>query len=187
MAMISQRSKLVLKDLGNPDEIKSHPETVRRLVLGTLIGKADGFVQRANPKDGEIMEGLSGMFRSIPAKPDADQLESGVLFIPDAFHNLIASTLRKQQTDDPNATVDFAFEVASIRATNAQGRSWDFKPLIEQKADNPLDRLVSAIGGVKEVDGRRVLMIAAPVKEPETETSAAETVTHAAPAKTKAK
>ena len=162
MALISQRGKLVLKDLGNPDAIKSQPDTVRRLVLGTLIGIADGFQERTNPKDGEVMEGLIGQFRSIPADPEADQLESGVLFIPDAFHNLIAATLRKAKETDANAKVNFAFEVASIRATNPQGRSWDFKPLIENETENPLDAFIGVIGRPQIKDGRRVLAIAAP-------------------------
>jgi hypothetical protein len=164
--MISQRTKLVLKDLGNPDEIKSQPDTVRRMVLGTLVGRAGGFIERTNPKDGEVMEGLTGEFRSIPANPEADQLESGVLFIPDAFHNLIASKLREAKKADANAVINFAFEVASVRATNPQGRSWDFKPMIDAGEENPLDKLVSALGTLQiGKDGRRVLALAAPASD----------------------
>jgi hypothetical protein len=162
MALRSQRSKLVLKDLGNPDEIKSQNDTVKRLVLGTLVGIADGFIERTNPKDGEIMEGLIGQFRSIPAKADAEELESGILFIPDAFHNLIAATLRTEKSKDPAAKVNFAFEVAAVRANNPQGRSWDFKPLMESETENPLDAFVGSVGKLQIKDGRRVLMIAAP-------------------------
>lgn len=166
MALRSQRSKLVLKDLGNPDEIKSQPENVRRMVLGTLIGIADGFIERTNPKDGEIMEGLIGQFRSIPALETAEELESGILFIPDAFHNLIAATLRQEKAKDPAAKVNFAFEVAAVRANNPQGRSWDFKPLMESESENPLDAFVGAVGKLQIKDGKRVLMIAPPEKAP---------------------
>jgi hypothetical protein len=169
MALRSQRSKLVLKDLGNPDEIKSMSDTVRRLVLGTLIGIADGFIERTNPKDGEIMEGLTGQFRSIPAKEDAEELESGILFIPDAFHNLIAGTLRTEKAKDANAKVNFAFEIAAVRAVNPQGRSWDFKPLIESETENPLDAFMGNVGKLAIKDGKRVLMIAGPNAPKETE------------------
>ena len=162
MATRSQRSKLVLKDLGNPDLIKTQPESVKRLVLGTLIGIADGFIERTNPKDGEIMEGLSGQFRSVPADEKDDELESGVLFIPDAFHNLIAATLRDMKKNDPNAKVNFAFEVAAIRASNPQGRSWDFKPVIESQSENPLDAFIGSIGKLQIKDGRKILAIAGP-------------------------
>lgn len=164
MALISQRTKLVLKDLGNPDAIKSQKDDVKRLVLGTLVGRASGFIERTNPKDGEVMEGLTGEFRSIPADAEADQLESGVLFIPDAFHNLIAARLKKAKEADANAVINFAFEVASVRATNPQGRSWDFKPMIDPGEENPMDKLVSSLGALQIKDGRRVLALAAPEK-----------------------
>jgi hypothetical protein len=170
MALRSQRSKLVLKDLGNPDEIKSQPDTIRRLVLGTLVGIADGFIERTNPKDGEIMEGLIGQFRSIPAKEDGEELESGILFIPDAFHNLIAATLRGEKNKDPAAKVNFAFEVAAVRANNPQGRSWDFKPLIESETENPLDAFVGGIGKLAIKDGRRQLLIEGPKTQASAET-----------------
>ena len=160
MAKNNIRSKLVLKDLGNPDMIKSEPANVNRLVLGTLVGEATGFLERTNPKDGTVMEGLIGSFRSIPAQVDGDIIESGVLYIPDAFHNLIAGALRDQLKKDSASKVGFAFEVASIRANNPQGRSWDFRPLIDNAAYNPVDALISDIGEVKVIDGKRVLHIA---------------------------
>ena len=143
MTQRSIRGKLVLKDLGNPDAIKAMASDIKRLVLGQLIGMASGFVERTDPKTGEQFEGLSGLFRSVPADKSEDELESGVLFIPDAFHNVIASKLREVLKADPSASVNFAFEVASIRASNPQGRSWDFKPLWDE-AENPIDRLIKA-------------------------------------------
>ena len=163
MALRSQRAKLVLKDLGNPDIIKTQPETVKRYVHGTLVVMADGFLERTDPKSGQVYEGLTGMFRSIPADEKEEELESGVLFIPDAFHNLIAGTLREQQKIDPNAKVNTVFEIASVRASNPQGRSWDFKPLIENQAANPVDNLLAQVGmQQKLIDGKRTLALPAP-------------------------
>jgi hypothetical protein len=160
----SQRTKLVLKDLGEPSLIKAEAESVRTLLLGTIIGTATGFVERKSADGEEKFEGLAGQFRSIPADPKRDELESGVLFIPDAFHKMIAVALRDQLKADPNATISFGFEVSSIRANNPAGYSWDFKPMIEAKAENPLDALLGELGGVKEVNGKRVLQIAGPAK-----------------------
>jgi hypothetical protein len=160
----SQRTKLVLKDLGEPSLIKAEAEGVSTLLLGTIIGTASGFVERKSADGEEKFEGLAGQFRSIPADPKKDELESGVLFIPSAFHNMIAGALREQQRADANATISFGFEVSSIRAKNPAGYSWDFKPMIEAKAENPLDALLSELGGVKEIGGKRVLQIAPPSK-----------------------
>lgn len=142
----AQRAKIVLKDLGDPSLIKLQPETVRVISLGALVGAADGFVQRTNPKDGEVFEGMTGSFRVIPDDPEREVIESGVLFIPDAFHNKVAAQLRAIGLDEKGrllqgATVEFAFQINVIRANNPQGYSWEFKPLMEFEGENPLDRL----------------------------------------------
>lgn len=163
---LSQRTKIVTKDLGDPAMIKTLPESEKRYMLGTLVGIVSGFVERANPKDpAEKFEGLSGQFRSIPADDKRDELESGVCFLPDAFHNMIAAPFRKMVEADKNAQLRFAFEIYSIRAQNPAGYSWEFKPKIEAAGGNPLDELVSDLGEIKVVAGRKVLALAAPDKK----------------------
>jgi hypothetical protein len=161
---LSQRTKLVLKDLGEPAIIKTLPENIRTVLLGTLGGIANGLVERKSPDGLEKFEGLAGSFRSIPADPERDELESGVLFIPDAFHNLIAAPLREMLSKDPNSNLRFVFEINVIRANNPAGYSWEFKPKIEASAVNPLDELFTGLGGVKVVSGKRILTIEAPAK-----------------------
>jgi hypothetical protein len=157
---LAQRTKLALKDLGDPAMIKTQDEKVKKFMLGTIVGIATGFTSRANPKDAtEVFEGLAGSFRSIPADGKREELESGILFIPDAFHNMIATPLRKMLAADANAQLRFAFEISSVRASNPAGYSWDFVPKIEAAGGNPLDDLIADIGGVKSVEGRRVLQI----------------------------
>lgn len=157
----SQRTKLALKDLGDPAMVKTLPEKDRDrgYFLGTVAGIASGFATRKNDKDGTTMEGLAGTFRMIPSVEDRDTLESGILWIPDAFHNMIAAELRNAQKTDENATVSFAFEVTSITAKNPAGYSWDFRPLAKPGAANPLDEFLASVGEVKMVAGRRVLAI----------------------------
>lgn len=169
MAERSQRTKLVLSDLGEPAIIKTRPESERSYVLGTLIGTATKFVERKSLKqnaDGsqDIFEGLGGSFRSIPSDPEKAELESGVLFIPDAFHNVIANVLRPLIKEDGNGKVDFMFEVSTIRAKNPAGYSWDFRPMISIAAANPLDALIARAGELKLVEGKRMLAIAPPEK-----------------------
>lgn len=147
----SQRTKITLKDIGEPALVKTLPPAEHQYVLGTLIGIASKFVERNSPDGQDKFEGLGGTFRVIPADPQRDELESGILFIPDAFHNMIASVLRKGQDNDPNFEVKFAFEVSSVKANNAAGYSWDFKPMIENAAENPLDNFIETAGIMKQV------------------------------------
>ncbi len=161
----AQRTKLALKDLGDPTMVKTLPEGQRvkpGYFMGTIIGIASGFVNRKNEKTGEAMEGLGGTFRFIPSTEDRDELESGILWIPDAFHNMIAEQLRGAQMRDENAKLNFAFEVKSIGAQNPAGYSWEFTPKFENRADNPLDELMASVGEIKVVAGKRMLALAAP-------------------------
>ncbi|MDE2020106.1 MAG: hypothetical protein KGJ13_07210 [Patescibacteria group bacterium] len=163
---LSQRTKIVTKDLGDPSIIKTLPDDVKRHMLGTIVGIVTGFVERGNPKDPtEKFEGLSGQFRSIPADDKRDELESGVCFLPDAFHNMVAGPFRKMQDTDKNAQLRFAFEIYSIRAQNPAGYSWEFKPKIEAAGGNPLDELIADLGEVKVVQGRKTLALAPPAKK----------------------
>lgn len=153
----SQRTKITLRDLGEPKNIVTMPVDVKEYALGRLIGIAKGFIARTNPKDGTAMEGLSGEFRSVPSENEIakgrEELESGVLFIPDAFHTMIAAALRAAQKDDPMAEIRFAFDVKAIRANNPQGYSWDFKPLIERpEGANRLDELTKQLAVLPKPD-----------------------------------
>lgn len=138
----NQRTKLTFKDIGEPALIKAQPETVKSLPLGVLLGIAEKIVERQSPDKTETFEGLGGQFRVVPTDKTKDELEAGVLFIPEAFFNQIAGTLRAAQKTDPNATVSFAYEVSAIRANNPAGYSWDCKPMIESATASPLDLLI---------------------------------------------
>jgi hypothetical protein len=163
----SQRSKLALKDLGNPSLIKVMSDdqlkvSKGKFILGYLIGKASGFANRSDPKTGDQFEGLTGTFATIPVDDSVDELESGVLFIPDAFHNLVAARLREAQKADPGAVVEFAFEVGSIKAQNPAGYSWDFKPAREFAGVDPLAGLSKEVSALRD---QRLKQLAAPVKK----------------------
>jgi hypothetical protein len=171
--MRSQRTKLTLKDLGTPALVAAmSPEDLGKsggkYIMGYLTGKASGFVVRAKekPEPGEKpeYEGLAGIFVMVPSDPNKEELESGVLFIPDAFHNLIASQLREVQASSPDkgGVVEFVFEVASIAAKNPAGYSWEFKPAIPFKGKHLLDDTLAV---VRKLQADKMKQLPAPAKK----------------------
>lgn len=155
MAERSWKSKLTLGDLGIPANVKvmSAEDLAKsggKYVMGYLIGKAGGVVERSNPKDGTVMEGLKGSFVMMPSDPQRDELESGVLFIPDAFHNLVADKLRETLKTDENGTVEFAFEVCSVPAKNPAGYSWQFQPALPFAGTHVLADTLAKITAIKQ-------------------------------------
>lgn len=158
MTNYAQRTKITLKDIGEPSKVKTLPADQNKFVLGTLVGIATKFVERENATKTEKFEGLGGSFRVIPAADSGTEpLESGVLFIPEAFHNMISENLRQAQVNDEGASLNFAFEVASIRANNPAGYSWELTPLIESTAENPIDKLMALIPALAAPEHREQL------------------------------
>lgn len=151
----AQRTKLTLADFGAVTLKGMDPaklaEMGGKLNMGRFIGIAVGFVERNAPDGNQKFEGLKGQFRIIPADHTKEELESGVCFFPDAYHNLLAGPLRAAigggngAAVDPNATVQFGFQVNAIPAKNPAGYSWEFVPLIASTGVNPLDDLYAGI------------------------------------------
>lgn len=145
----AQRGKITLGDLGNPGMVKTMDAAAKALTkgryfVGTIYGQVTDFVQRKNLKTEEMMEGLRGTFVGVPSVTDMDELESGVLFIPDAFHNIIAGQFREAQKADASAALEFAMEVYSIDAKNPAGYSWEMLPAVPFKGVHPLDNIMKA-------------------------------------------
>jgi hypothetical protein len=168
MATRSQRSKLALKDFGNPAAFIANlgPEAMAankgKAVMGYLVGRAVDFVERTMPKTEEHFEGLKGDFVVMPIDPNMEEMESGVLFIPDAFHNLIASRLRDALKVDPGAALEFTFEISAIVAKNPAGYSWNFQPAVEFTGKHPLEQQLKV---AKQLLDSRQKAIAGPARK----------------------
>jgi hypothetical protein len=161
----AQKSKLTLGDLGAPGLVNTLPadQLVNgKYFVGTILGRASGFVERANIKTEEIMEGLKGTFVMVPSEPRMGEMESGVLFVPDAFHNLLSTPLRKAQDTDNKAALEFALEVYSIKAKNPAGYSWEMYPAVPFTGKHPLDDLMKKVAALPADRAKR---LAAPAKK----------------------
>ena len=163
----AQRGKLTLGDLGNPSSIKMMSVEQKaankgRFFVGTIYGQVTGFIKRKNLKTDEIMEGLRGTFVGVPSNPEMEELESGVLFIPDAFHNIIAGQFREAAKNDPSVALEFAMEVSSIEAKNPAGYSWEMTPATPFKGMHPLESIMAEAAKIRH---EKQLAIAGPAKK----------------------
>lgn len=136
------KSKIVAKDCGEPKKIVNLPETEKQMLLGTIIGTADG-IKISKAADGMTEhKGLRGMFEATPADPEKDIVRSGVAFIGEAFQ---ADIVKMLEDENGPESVSFAFEVYVVRATNAAGYSWAYRPLLKAEEADPLAALRSKI------------------------------------------
>lgn len=140
MSAIEIKSKLTIKDLDNPKKGAGLDEVGQKVVLGTLIGIATDTFTKTN-ETGDTMTGLRGQFRGIPANAERPTVEAGILWLPESVTELIESQLYDEEGNRAAASVSFGYEVSSVRATNAAGYSFSFRPLQEPTNDDPLSRL----------------------------------------------
>jgi hypothetical protein len=150
------KPKLVFKDLGEPAAVKLLPEGQTRLLLGTIVGIADG-IKIAKGADGiSEFKGLKGTFEGVPADTSKPITKSGVAFLGDAFQADIVALLEDEKGPD---SVSFAYEVWVIRATNAAGYSWALVPKMQAAPNDPLAEMR------KLVERPNVKALEAPVKK----------------------
>jgi len=139
------KSKITLTNF-RPARLLALPETETRLMLGLLVGRATGVVQRKSPEGEQVFEGLGGMFK---ASVDKDEpIRSGVLFMPDSFIRPIIAMLSDEVDKKTGEVlkkgsdaVEFAYKVWAVRAKNAAGREWELEAIMDPKAEEPVDPL----------------------------------------------
>lgn len=152
------RNKLALKDVGNPKALLALDENVKELKLGSIIGIAKGRkVVRGFERDGVTPtehHALAGDFQAIPTDENKPMIRSGVAYLTDGMMEPIFSALEGEVNSEtgevitPGAgSVAFAYDVYSIRSTNAAGYSWALRPKVQAEAVvvDPLESLRNAV------------------------------------------
>lgn len=141
------KSKITLTNF-RPARLLALPEDQFRLMLGTLVGRATGVVQRKSTDDEQVFEGLGGMFMAVVDKDEP--IRSGVLFMPDSFIQPLIAMLSDEvnkksgEVIRPGAdAVEFAYNVWAVRSKNAVGREWELEAIMDPKAEEPVDPLAN--------------------------------------------
>ena len=125
---------------------------VDKVVVGAIYGKAVDLVTRANPSGGDPYVGFAGQFEITPAITDKDKggsdetVRSSVMFVPDAFRDVLRTALDKVLYPDPNkpdrkargVSVTFAAKVLLVKAENKDGYAWGLEIVEAPTADDPL-------------------------------------------------
>jgi hypothetical protein len=153
-----QKGKLTLSDFGPGALVKTVTPDKKPngfFYMGTIIGRVVDVLARANPKAGsenqpDTFEGLKGNFLFQPSNTEMDEMESGVLFIPDAFHNLLSDQLRVEQKKDASATIEFAMDVFTVEAKNPAGYSWVMKPAFPPEGKHPLENIAAKVAAARK-------------------------------------
>ena len=134
------KSKIVMKDLGDPRLIATLPENQNKLVLGSIIGSATDIITRTSDQ-GEVLTGLRGSFEAMPMDEKKDVVRADTLWLQSSATKMITDVLMDAEGNIASGGVKFGFEVAVVKATNPLGYTWSLQPMIKPAADDPLNTL----------------------------------------------
>lgn len=174
-------SKIVPKSVGNPKLITTLPEADPRkeIKLGRIMGLIRGVAVRKDPTGEKIVAlGLKGTFRAIPDAATQTEFkqtdaatDSGILYLPDyvqdeiiaLYHDMpsLVNNIVKDSAAPPKAPITLAVDVFTIKATNPQGYSWKFQPVLEATEVSQSDPFVLI---QNQIDEQTTKQLAAPPK-----------------------
>lgn len=144
--MSIQKSKITLTSF-RPKRIAAEADEVRKLLLGTLIGRANGTVERVSPSGDQKYVGLGGRFEANIVG-DNQPVQSGVLFMPETFQSGLVEMLSDKIDSKTGEilehgadAVNIAFRVYVVRDGNAQGYAWELESIVDPTAEAEVDPL----------------------------------------------
>lgn len=141
------KNKIVLKDVGDPKKAIALLEADKNNVLmGTVYGICTDESQRMGPDGLTPSIGLKGTF-SIKSV-DGNESRSGLLYLQKEVQDLILAQLFNDKGERIQDSVKFAFGISLIRASNPQGYSWSFQPLMEPTTADPLSEFIASVPAI---------------------------------------
>lgn len=144
------KNKIGPKDLGNAKKIFADDKADAKLLLGTIIGQANGVKSGYDERSGRPWFGLKGSFMAIPADDTQPRVRSGVCFLPSGMAELVAGAM---ETIDgvQSGNVQFGFSISVIKdASSGVGYKYECMPLIDATETDPLEQLVAQVSSGKQ-------------------------------------
>lgn len=120
--------------------------------LVRIFGRANG-IKTGEDTTGNVWTALTGSFEGINLQ-NGESFRSGKLFLPGGIQEVVESAVQEiaaaakagKQTDD--LSIVFGLEIASVRATNPIGYSYQAMNLIKTEKSDELSELRKAISSI---------------------------------------
>lgn len=125
-------SKITPKLVGKPHRAKDQADG-RAVYMGRIMGLVTGTQKKVQP-NGDVFIALVGNFEAINGET-GEIFESGICYLPGGMHEQVVAVMEKGAT-----TAEFALDLATVKADNPAGYSWQGKVLLAQ-ASTPLDAM----------------------------------------------
>lgn len=139
--------KLTVKDMKcDPKRVLGMEGDEARQMMCRIYGVASDTKVKTltDTRDGSVKnyEQLKGQFRGINLTT-GERFQSGILYLPEGIHELLAEPLKAAHAANEDAEVTFGFDVFSEKRKNVAGYGYGAVVLGEPAADDAFARLES--------------------------------------------
>lgn len=154
-------SKLTIATLGcNPSKVKTLAADSLELQNGELpiarlYGKLTDVRYQDDKAKGQVYTYFVGTFEGINMET-GEVMRSGKLFLPRGISELVEDATKKARAIDEKASISFAFEVRSIKATNPIGYSYKVLALKSPEAEDELKTVREMVHQAGAIDVKRL-------------------------------
>ena len=130
-------TKMSVATMGCPaKKILGYGDEVRTLPLARILGVATGIKVKEDKNSGYVHIAIVGEFEGINMHT-GEVFRAAVLYLPAGIHELLEGPLRANK----DASIEFALDIAAVRATNAAGYSYAAKPHVEARENDKMAAL----------------------------------------------
>lgn len=138
-------TKMTVKGVGaNPAKAKADNQ---KTPLCRIYGTASGVVHKVDNR-GEPITGITGNFEGVNLET-GEVYKSGVLYLPGGIHEMLLNAVDQGEDDDKGKpvynSVNFAFDISAVPATNPIGYSYEASQLIEATTADPMAEIRGAL------------------------------------------
>lgn len=135
-------TKMSIGTMGAPGKkLLGHGDDVKSLHVARIYGVASGIKAKEDKNTGTVHIAIIGDFEGVNVET-GEIYRSAVLYLPAGIHEMLEAPLRA----NPNSSIEFALDIAAVRATNVAGYSYAAKPLVKPAENDKLAALRGALG-----------------------------------------
>lgn len=145
-------SKITIASIGcKPGLVAVLEEGQNELPLARLYGTLDQVREYHDIASGRVDPYFVGSFEAINLQT-GEVFKSGKMYLPKGLSEMVESAVKK----NPDAAIQFAFEVRSIKASNAAKYSYKALALVSPEPSDALRQLREAVLKAGAIDVKRL-------------------------------
>ena len=148
-------AKLTVKTGGDPRKVASMPGG--RMWLCDLFGRGLSLQTKTDKRTDNTWTAIQGKFEAF--YPETGKTyQSGKLFLPGGIQEVIEAAVMQLPQDDQMASIDFAFRIFAVKATNPIGYTYEAEAFFDMNSNDGLCDIRKSIEARRQLEASKAEM-----------------------------